>query len=102
MLTGQVTVISSILFFAIATYAILLSPFLPLTGFFVCPLVQYRLFSDPFFKKGLGCPSKRHILQIFCRTAYTHYLILRYRELGGMAILSQFLIVRIKIISHHI
>jgi hypothetical protein len=37
MVTGQVIVISSVLFFAIASYAVLLSPFLPLTGFFVCP-----------------------------------------------------------------
>lgn len=52
MLTGQLVVISSVLFFAIASYAILLSPFLPLTGFLVCPLVKYRLFSDPFLSRS--------------------------------------------------
>jgi hypothetical protein len=93
MFTGQVIVILSVLFFAIATYAILLSPFLPLTGFLVCLLVQNHLFSD-LFKKDIQCPSKRHLLQILCRAAYTHYLLLCYRELGGMAILSQFVIVR--------
>jgi len=49
--TGQVIVISSGLFFVIASYAVLLSPFFPLTGFLVCPLNQYGrfLFSDFFF-----------------------------------------------------
>jgi len=46
MLTGQVIVISSVLFFAIATYAILLSPFLPLTGFFILD----ALAKDTFYK----------------------------------------------------
>ena len=46
------------------------------------------------FLKDIGCASKRHFLQILCRAPYTHYLLLRYRELGGMAILSQFVIER--------
>ena len=92
MLTGQVIVISFVLFFAIASYAILLSPFLPLTGFLVCPTNPISSLFWPFLV--LWCPSERHVLQVFCLASYTHYLILRHLELGGMAILPQFIIVR--------
>jgi len=46
MLTGQVIVISFVLFFAIASYAILLSPFLPLTGFLFFDVLA----KDTFYK----------------------------------------------------
>jgi hypothetical protein len=46
MLSGQAIVTSSVLFFAIATYAILLSPFLPLTGFFILDVLA----NDTFYK----------------------------------------------------
>lgn len=67
MFTGQVIVISSVLFFAIATYATLLSPFLPLTGFLVCLLVQNCLFLT-FFKKILDVLAKD--------TFYKYFLVL--------------------------
>jgi hypothetical protein len=101
--SGHVIIALSAVHFAFASYAIFFSAFLPLTGIYVRLLVigSVLKWKSSLFP-GSGCTGTRHALQIFCHAGNTNEHLLCHRELGGMAVLPQFvthLSVRLMIIT---
>lgn len=88
--TGLLLIIASVLIFIIGGYAVLFSAFLPLTGI----PVSERLCSSygvSHFGADSGCNRDRYPLQILRVLDHSHGHILRYCELGGVAVLSKLL-----------
>jgi hypothetical protein len=89
--SGHVIIALSAVYFVFASYAILFSAFLPLTGVYVrYPVTQYRKKVAQSEPSGSGCTGTRHALQIFCHAGHTHEHLFCNCELGWLAVLPQF------------
>ena len=93
--SGHVIVALSAVFFAAASYAILFSGFIPLTGIYVRFLVVGFMENNAQpglspLSPGFGCIGTRHALQIFLHAGHPNEHLFCHCELGGMAVLPQF------------
>lgn len=85
--SGYLVIALSVAFFAVASYAILFSAFLPLTGNAVRGMTDINGKHPITFSVDPGYPRKRYSLQILRGPHCTHHRIFRHRQLGGMAVL---------------
>lgn len=91
---GYAIILLSVVFFAIASYAVLFSAILPLTGVLVSCLLARCKTSRGLFtcrELGVGHTRSRYSLQVPRDVDRSYCGLLCYRELGGMAILPQFI-----------
>ncbi len=89
---GHLVLALSVVFFCLASYAVLFSAFLPLTGILVLALPISPPDFSPLSPSDPRCPRERYSLQVLRHPPRSHRCILCDCKLGRMAILSQYLI----------
>jgi hypothetical protein len=88
---GHAIIAFTALFFAVASYAVLLSTFLPTAGNPVC--ISRKTFFAEILTASYadsGSVSSRYALQVFRPLHHTHWSLLRHCKLGGLAVLQEF------------
>jgi hypothetical protein len=89
---GYMIVVLSVLFFLIVGYMTFFSAFIPPPCNFVRDQVNtLSCFISSDCEKGFESCGRRHPLQVPSTVSDSHLLLLRHRELGGMAILPELL-----------
>jgi hypothetical protein len=90
MNSGHILLLLSAAFFVFASYAILFSAWLPLTGIVVSASLP-RFSTDLTTITDHRLPRQGHSLQVLRHPDHTHNRILCHRKLGGLAVLPKFL-----------
>lgn len=90
MNSGYFLLLLTAVFFCVASYAILLSALLPLTGVFVSAFPRFK--PTPDSAVDSRCARRGHALQVLHHPNNPNDSIFRDCELGRMAVLSQFVI----------
>jgi len=86
--SGYVIVTLCIIFFIVASYSILLSTFYPVKSIWVRPtILGFRWALLIVFFGGVARACRRQTLQILFHSHYPHCLLLRYSQLGRLAVL---------------